>query len=226
MIWHMSCADSIGVSRALLARLTLVFVVVCKLSGCSGLGTTAGYSDSELDYPDELDVMRRSAWGWTADGNLLPEHSVSKITIHHGGVSFSDDRDPVEYLRSLQKWSREEKDWMDIPYHFVIDLKGRVYEARPLQFPGDTNTSYDTKSHALIVVVGNYEVRELTELQFESLARLTAFLAAEYSVELPDIRTHKDYAPEETACPGSNIYRYFEDGSLLRRVEQINEDNP
>ena len=226
MIRHMNCADSVSVTKALVASVSLIFVVVCALAGCSGLKTSAGYGRSELDYLVDIDVTRRTEWGWTATGNLLPEHSVSRITIHHGGVSFSDDRDPVEYLRSLQKWSRKEKGWMDIPYHFVIDLKGKVYEARPLQFPGDTNTSYDTKTHALIVVVGNYEVRELTELQFESLARLTAFLAAEYSVELPDIRGHIDYAPGETACPGSNIYRYFEDGSLLRRVEQINEDNP
>jgi len=183
--------------------------------------TSADDDHSELDYPADIDVTRRTEWGWTETGNPLPEHSVSKITIHHGGVAFSDDRDPVEYLRSLQKWSREERDWMDIPYHFVIDLKGKVYEARPLQFPGDTNTSYDTRTHALIVVVGNYEVRELTEVQFESLARVTAFLATEYSVAQPDIRGHIDYAPGETACPGSNIYQFLEDGSLLRRVEQI-----
>jgi uncharacterized protein YceK len=226
MIRPMSCADSNCVSRALLTRVALAFIVVCTLAGCSGLGTSADSSHSELDYSDELDITRRSEWGWTASKTSLPEHSISKITIHHGGVSFSDDRDPIEYLRSLQKWSREERGWMDIPYHFVIDLKGKVYEARPLQFPGDTNTTYETRTHALIVVVGNYEVRELTELQFESLVRLTAFLAAEYSVELPDIRGHIDYAPGETACPGSNIYQYFEDGSLLRRVERINEDNP
>ena len=221
MIRHMSCADSVGVSRALLARVTLAFIVVGVLTGCSGLKTSADSGDSELDYPDEIDVTRRTEWGWTANGNLLPEHSVSKITIHHGGVEFSDDRDPVEYLRSLQDWSREEKGWMDIPYHFVIDLEGRVYEGRPLQYPGDTNTTYDPKTHALILVVGNYEVRELTESQFESLAKLTAFLAAEFSVGLSDIKAHKDYAPGETACPGANIYRYFEDGSLLRRVEQL-----
>ncbi len=192
------------------------------LGGCLGTGTVADVSGSGVDSADEFNIVRRAEWGWKSSDALLPEHTITKITIHHGGDTFSDDRDPREYLRALQNWSRDAKGWMDIPYHFVIDLKGKVYEARPLQYPGDTNTAYDPRTHALIVVVGNYEVRELTEVQFASLAKLTAFLAAKFSVDLSDVKAHKDYAPGETACPGANIYRYFEDGSLLRRVEQIN----
>jgi uncharacterized protein YceK len=202
-------------------KLTLIFVVAVTLAGCSGLQTSGGSGEPELDYGDAIDVVRRAEWGWKKAEDPLPKHSISRITIHHGGVAFGEDRDPVEYLRSLQDWSREERGWMDIPYHFVIDLEGKIYEARPLQFPGDTNTTYDPRTHALIVVVGNYEVRELTEVQFESLAKLTAFLAAEYSIELADIKGHIDYAPGETACPGASIYQYLEDGSLLRRVEQL-----
>lgn len=197
----------------LMHKVTLILLVAGTLAGCLG--------PSALDYPGGLEVMLRSEWGWTKSENPIPEHAISKITIHHGGVAFSEDRDPAEYLRSLQKWSRSDPGWMDIPYHFAIDLQGKVYEARPLRFPGDTNTSYDTRTHALIVVLGNYEIRELTERQFDSLSRLTAFLAVEYSVRLSDIRSHRDYAPDETACPGANIYRYLEDGSLVRRVEQL-----
>ncbi len=203
----------------------MAFVVAGLLAGCSGLRTSGDSSDFGLNYPDAVDIVRRSEWGSKKAENPLPEHSISKITIHHGGVAFGDDRDPIEYLRSLQDWSREEKGWMDIPYHFVIDLEGRVYEGRPLQYPGDTNTTYDPRTHALIVVVGNYEIRELTDVQFESLAKLTAFLVTKFSVNLPDIRGHKDYAPGETACPGANIYQTLEGGSLLRRVERINRAN-
>jgi len=205
----------------LMQKMMLAFVAAIMLSGCSGLKTSGRSSDLELNYPDAIDVVRRAEWGWKKAENPLPEHSVSKITIHHGGVAFGDDRDLVEYLRSLQNWSREEKGWMDIPYHFVIDLEGRIYEGRPLQYPGDTNTTYNPKTHALIVVVGNYEVRELAKVQFESLVKLTAFLATEFAVGLSDIKAHKDYVPGETACPGINIYQYLEDGSLLRRVEQL-----
>lgn len=167
------------------------------------------------------DIVPRAAWGWTDAGTRLPEHTIGKITIHHGGVTFADDRDTAEYLRALQKWSRAEKEWMDIPYHYVIDLDGIIYEARPIEYPGDTNTSYDTRSHALIEVLGNYDERQLDDKQFEALAQLGALLATRYSVATEDIRAHRDYAPGETTCPGASIYRRFEDGSLLRRITEL-----
>jgi hypothetical protein len=168
-----------------------------------------------------VDVVPRAAWGWVDSGDSLPEHTISRITIHHGGVAFDDARDPAEYLRALQAWSRREKEWIDIPYHYVIDLDGRIYEARPIRFPGDTNTSYDPTSHALIEVLGNYDNRELSDAQFEALAKLSAHLATRHSVAVSDIRGHKDYAPGETSCPGTSIYRRLEDGSLLRRVSEL-----
>jgi hypothetical protein len=168
-----------------------------------------------------VDIVPRTAWGWVDSGATLPEHTISRITIHHGGVALDDDRDPAEYLRALQAWSRSEKEWIDIPYHYVIDLDGRIYEARPIRFPGDTNTSYDPTSHALIELLGNYDNRELSDAQFEALARLSAELATRHSVAVSDIRGHRDYAPGETSCPGTSIYRRFEDGSLLRRVSEL-----
>ena len=181
--------------------------LVALLGGCAG--------------HDTVDIVPREDWGWTDSGKRLPEHSIARITIHHGGVAFDDDRDPAEYLRALQTWSRSEKHWMDIPYHYVIDLDGTIYEARPIRFPGDTNTTYDPVSHALIEVLGNYDDRELSEAQFEALARLSAHLAIEYGVTPADIRGHRDYAPGETSCPGTNIYSRLEDGSLRRRILEL-----
>lgn len=168
-----------------------------------------------------LNIMPRAEWGWQPSGATLPEHAISKITIHHGGSPYDDDRDTTEYLRALQKWSRNDKGWIDLPYHYIIDLDGHIFEGRPIQFPGDTNTSYDPAGHALIVVVGNYDKREFSAAQFDSLARLTAHLARKHAVPLSDIRGHKDYAPGETACPGTNIYRHLDDGSLSQRVRRL-----
>jgi hypothetical protein len=184
-----------------------VLILLGLLAGCATTNSPA--------------IVPRAAWGWTDSGARLPQHTIEKITIHHGGVAFADDRDPAEYLRALQKWSRAEKQWMDIPYHYVIDLDGVIYEARPIEFPGDTNTTYDTRSHALIEVLGNYDERQLSDAQFEALARLSAHLAATYSVAPGDIRGHRDYAPGETTCPGDSVYRRLEDGSLLRRVREL-----
>ncbi len=182
--------------------------------------------DSSSVHITEFKLVEREAWGWQDNSANLPEHHIEKITIHHGGERFPDDRDPLQYLRALQSWSRSDKGWIDIPYHFVIDLQGTVYEARPLQYPGDTNTSYDPTGHALIQVVGDYRDRELSAAQLTSVIQLSAMLARRHEVSVSEIRGHRDYAPGETVCPGENIYRYLSDGTISKGVaELLSADN-
>ena len=201
--------------------ITLLICIILLL-GCSS--SSQMINISELEYPNDLKVNSRAAWGWQPLDRVLPQHSINKITIHHGGEDFPEDKDMVQYLRNLQSWSRSEKKWIDIPYHFMVDLKGNIYEARPINFPGDTNTDYNVTGHALICVVGNYEVQTLSDASLKSLVKLTAFLKQKYRVELKDIKGHKDYT-NQTVCPGKDFYKYFEDGSFLKMVEaDLNPD--
>ncbi len=179
----------------------------------------------QLDYPSELGVVLREQWGWSktrlveqAGERTLPNHIINKITIHHGGEDFAADKDVGEYLRHLQSWSRSEKKWIDIPYHFMIDLNGTIYEARPVNLPGDTNTDYDVRGHALICVMGNYENQILSQQQLNSLIKITAFLAKGFSVSVDSIRGHKDYT--ETLCPGKDLYAYLLDGTIVNAVRE------
>jgi len=166
-------------------------------------------------------IITREQWGWKPAPFTLPEHKIERITIHHGGVEFTKDEDPVEYLRTLQNWSREEKHWMDIPYHYMIDLDGNIYEARELKYPGDTNTKYDPTGHALICVMGNYEIQKPNKKQLQALAWMTAKLMDEYHISADKVKAHKDYA--ETACPGKNLYKYLQDGTLIKMIEKYRE---
>lgn len=193
----------------------LFFSVI--LIGCSA-GTKNNYRVENLKYPDSLNVIEREEWGSKPLEKALPEHEISKITIHHGGVEFGEDQDPVKEIRNLQAWSRSEKDWIDIPYHFMIDLDGKIYEARPINYPGATNTTYDPTGHALIEVMGNYEVQTLSQKQLKSVIDLAAFLAQKYNVPSDNIKGHKDYA--ETLCPGKDLYKYLEDGTIQNAVER------
>ncbi len=191
-------------------------ILVLMLASCSA-DVTNYIPITELNYPSDLKVTSRNDWNWQPITKVLPQHQVNKITIHHSGEEFAEDKDVFQYLKNLQTWSRSEKKWIDIPYHFMIDLKGNIYEARPINYPGDTNTDYDVRGHALICVIGNYEIQKINDQQLKSLSKLTAFLKHKYNVSLKDIRTHKDYT--ETLCPGKDLYKYFENGSFLRMVE-------
>ena len=172
---------------------------------------------------EKPEMISKKDWGGKEKTGEVPTHEIKYITIHHGGVEFPEDKDPKEYMRNLQKFSQEDKNWIDIPYHFCIDLDGKIYEARPLKYPGDTNTEYDPTGHALINVMGNYEVQNIKPEQIEAIAHLSAWLAQEYEVPVDSIATHKDHS-DQTVCPGEDLYKYFEDGTIHKKIaEKLHE---
>lgn len=166
----------------------------------------------------ERAIVPVSAWGGTpADASKARRHAITRITLHHQGEPFKPGTDPQAYLRRLQSWSRQAKGWLDIPYHYVIDLDGRMYEARQIDYAGDTNTDYDPSGHALIEVVGNFEEVEPNQAQLDAVVELMAMLAAKYKVSLDDIRSHRDHS-DKTVCPGANLYRYVKQDYFRHKV--------
>jgi hypothetical protein len=166
----------------------------------------------------ERQIVTVAQWGGTpSDPALARKHEITHITLHHQGEPYPQGKDPIQYLRTLQTWSRTTKHWLDIPYHYVIDLDGRIYEARKIEYAGDTNTEYDPKGHALIEVVGNFEEVEPNQKQLDAVVDLMALLAAKYRVPVDHIAGHKDHSAQ-TVCPGANLYRYLQDGYFREQV--------
>ena len=137
----------------------LIFLLIYGCSASKYETNTTG-----IEYPPDIKVITREEWGWKPGEKTLPEQTISKITLHHQGEFFAKDENVINYLRHLQSWSRTEKGWMDIPYHYIIDLKGNIYEARPLKYPGDTNTNYDVRGHALICLLGIMKFKDLIKI--------------------------------------------------------------
>ena len=128
-------------------------------------------------------------------------------------------RTPRDHFCRARRYSRGVRNWADIPYHYVIDLQGRIYEARPLGIAGDTNTRYDTSGHALIQVVGNLDEVEPTPAQLEGVVQLMSALAIRHGLTEKDIAGHRDVAAD-TVCPGRHLYRYLENGWIQARVAE------
>lgn len=163
--------------------------------------------------------MSVSQWGGTpANETKARLHTINRITLHHQGEPFPQGKDPQKYLRDLQTWSRNTKGWLDIPYHYVVDLDGRIYDARDIRFAGDTNTQYDPAGHALIEVVGNFEEVEPNATQLAAVVNLMTQLARQYQVPVEKISGHRDVA-SGTVCPGKNLYRYLENGYFREQVQ-------
>jgi hypothetical protein len=164
-------------------------------------------------------LIERAEWGSTDSLVESNRHEIKFITIHHGGEIFEDDKNTYVYLKNLQNWSRFARKWMDVPYHYIIDRKGKIFEGRPLDYRGDTNTAYDPTGHALIVLLGNFEEQEVKIEQIASLKIVTEYLALNESVSSSLIKTHKDYT--ETLCPGKLLTEYLATEDWLIFLEEL-----
>lgn len=192
-------------NRTVLTRLIVAtaMTALLLLSGC------ASAPRGSFTNPKIMSVQQ---WGGTpTDDPRARKHVISQITLHHQGETFKPGRDPQQYLRDLQSWSRKTRLWIDIPYHYIIDLDGNIYEGRDINFAGDTNTQYDPAGHALIEVVGNFEEVEPNQQQLDAVVSAMTMLAIKYKVPPEKISGHKDVA-SGTVCPGKNLYRYLENG--------------
>jgi hypothetical protein len=145
-------------------------------------------------------------------------HRVTHVTLHHTGSAepLKPEDDPREKLRGLQSWGARDRNWWDVPYHYLIDLEGRIYEGRDWRYMGETNTTYDPEGHFLISVIGNYERQEATPAQVEAIANLMAWAVSRFDVPVERIGGHYNYA--QTGCPGKQLRRYLEDGTFRRMV--------
>lgn len=153
-----------------------------------------------------------------ADMRLRIPHRITHVTLHHTGDSRPLLRgdDPVQRLRGLQAWGARDRNWWDVPYHFLMGLDGDIYEGRDYHFMGETNTSYDPGGHFLISIIGNYAQQEPTPAQLDAIADLMAWALHEFDLPLDRIGGHYDYA--STTCPGTHLRKYLEDGTLRRMV--------
>jgi hypothetical protein len=155
-----------------------------------------------------------------ADLRLRIPHRITHVTLHHTGDARPLLRadDPTARLRGLQSWGAAERNWWDVPYHFLLDLDGHVYEGRDWHFMGETNTAYDPGGHFLISMIGNYEVQEPSPAQLAAIADMMAWALREFDLPIDRIGGHYNYA--DTGCPGKHLRRYLEDGTFRRMVQE------
>ncbi len=192
-----------------------VAIVAVYAPGELGGGLVALEVSTVASLPAHI-AFSDSAGG--ADMRLRIAHRITHVTLHHTGSAepLQPHDDPVEKLRGLQSWGATARNWWDVPYHYLLDLEGRVYEGRDWHFMGETNTTYNPGGHFLISVIGNYERQEATPAQLAAIADLMAWAIKEFDLPLDRIGGHYNYA--KSGCPGQHLRKYLEDGTLKRMV--------
>jgi alpha-L-fucosidase 2 len=162
--------------------------------------------------PAEPEIVSRAQWGAKPPVAEMKRHKINRITIHHTATLQKKDRSVEQKLKALQEFSQKEGKlgsgkvkpaWPDVPYHYYVDVHGRIAEGRSLEFVGDTNTEYDPAGHALVVLEGNFEEEQPSAAQLAALHSLIQWLAERFHVTPEAIQAHNDFA--NTACPGRNL---------------------
>lgn len=189
------------------------FIAAVAIIGCSSSKKTTAPKDGIIITP-------RSAWK-ALDPKPYKQHTPVRITVHHEGTKLELSDSAAKKINAIQRWGMgPDRNWADIPYHFLIAPDGTIYEGRAVTTVGETATEYDPAGHLLINCLGNLEVQEVRPEQLQSLIKLIAYCSKKYNISHETLATHKDYS-KQTNCPGKNLYAYFQNGYIQQQVRAL-----
>lgn len=167
-----------------------------------------------------LNIVPRSGWN-ANEARPYKQHVPVRITIHHEGSKFDITGNAPQHIKNVQVWGMgKDRNWTDIPYHFIIAPDGAIYEGRNAYTVGETATEYDPSGHLLIMLMGNFEVQEVPQAQLEALTRMVAYACKKYKIPQETIASHKDHS-SQTSCPGKNLYQFLQNGYIKNKVSGL-----
>jgi hypothetical protein len=199
-------------------RLLTTLILVALLTGC-GVMVSIPRADAPVAEAAVgpkafgVEVLPRDAWAEQPPGEGMRPHTISRIAVHHTAWRQNPEATLTEKMRSLERFSRSRAElapgrykepWPDVPYHWFIDLEGRVAEGRDVRYAGDTNTPYDPAGFLHIVLEGNFEEEQPTAAQLEALGRMLRWGTTRFDVPPDEITGHRDHVA--TLCPGEALY--------------------
>lgn len=126
---------------------------------------------------------------------------VDKAIIHH---SASVDG-KTQNWGQIRRYHTQNKGWLDIGYHYGIELVGYDYEVLVGRFE-DQNGAHcpGQNRYALgICLVGNFEKHPVPAEQWEKALKLVRQIMANHSLTRTDIYGHRDF--RATVCPGKHF---------------------
>ncbi|MDD5731419.1 MAG: NBR1-Ig-like domain-containing protein [Patescibacteria group bacterium] len=169
-------------------------------------------------------IISRSEWGANESWmTWKPEYDGPKaFVIHHtAGEEGAKVADQMSVVRNLYYGHAVSYGWGDIGYNYVIDVNGSIYEGRSGGGGVIAGHTLGYNSGTIgIVLIGDYNVRNLETAQYDALINLIAYKSFQYGINptgqvylknktIPTIVGHKDL--NATSCPGNTIYERIQD---------------
>jgi len=101
---------------------------------------TAAMADPASAAERKIDGICREAWGAKPPTYPYTPQTVQRLTLHHSGEVFRNNRKAPAAFRAFQE-EHQAQGWPDIAYHILIDRHGNVYRGRPPKAVGNSNTA-------------------------------------------------------------------------------------
>ena len=132
----------------------------------------------------EPQIVPRGAWGaLPPNAELMQEQKPAEIIIHHTAERQQPKLSLEVKLRGLQGFAMKpgkvgllpKPAWGDVPYHYYIDVSGRIGEGRDPGFAGDGVTNFENDDRIQIAIEGDFEREEPSKAEIESLTKLVVW---------------------------------------------------
>lgn len=117
-------------------------------------------------------------------------NTIQGVVLHHSATK-------GQTISSMAQFHTEVRGWPGLAYHFAIGWDGTVYQCHDLSTISYHSAGYNQRTLG-IVLIGNYQDRQMTEEMKGSLVELTSYLHDQY--DLKYMWLHRD--TKSTACPG------------------------
>jgi hypothetical protein len=180
---------------------------------------SADTSRADAERPLVVPLVPREVWGGAPARDGGTPHAIERLTVHHSADDLRTTAEAHGQLRAIQA-EHQGSGWVDLAYHYLIDLEGNVYAGRDPGLAGDTYTTYDPTGHLLVCLLGNFEHQDLRGAQLAALAATLAAGAHTHGVATSTLAGHGDYEPA-TACPGRSVDAMLRDGTLRERTDRL-----
>jgi len=181
-------------------------------------------------------IVTRQQWGANEalrKGGQVYDWRVEKLVVHHT-VTPTNPSNPAAVLRNIYTYSLN-SGYIDLPYHWMIDHWGRIYEGRwaadyPAGAPhtGEKNGRNVRGGHALnhntrtvgIALMGTYTTTMPGPPMIDALVSLLTWKCARWGIDPRGASTYYNAAGQfvsppnicghrdtkATACPGGPLY--------------------
>lgn len=173
----------------------------------------------ETVWPEALVKIKRVDWGQQAIANpdrVTPMSEIKKITIHHDGLpplAMSTETQIKKRVVAIRE--QHSLKYADIGYHYIVDPKGRIWEARPIEYQG-AHAQRHNVGNVGVLFLGNTSDTKPTQAGLDGLYMFLRYLRQRYDVPINEIYTHAELG--QTECPGKHLQSILEtarkDGTL------------